>query len=172
MFCLNENLYNSQNVDTLNIILSTDKDLLQCCKYRNTIQCTNRFIADPTGRKQLHMDLFDDLNSIIYIYKNFKPNNRISAKYIPLILALSGDTSDRVIGLKGIGPSKAINLIETYSLPTTLLELEILKFEKKLPRIILDNFDQVSRNYKIVCFNEQIKRIKTKLDTYTCGGNK
>jgi len=42
-YCITENIFDAKENDILNVILSVDKDLLQCCKFNNTIQCATTF---------------------------------------------------------------------------------------------------------------------------------
>ena len=159
-YVIMNNLFNSLNPNTLNIILSNDKDLLQTCKFTNTIQVTNRFFASKLGKKQLGIDIYNDSTAIQYIYKNFKIGQS-TAKHIPLLLALMGDKSDGIPGLKGIGAAKAIKLIQNYNLPSSLIEL---KQCTNLPTIITDNFKLVVQNYQLTSFEEQLNRSKSVLD--------
>lgn len=155
-FIISNNYYNSQSIECLNIIISNDKDLLQTCQFLNTIQFTNRFLSSQTGNKKLKMEYWDDLTAIGYIYNNFKRGS-LTSKYIPLILALSGDKADSVNGVKGIGPKKAIDLILNYNIPIDPL---ILKNEiNNMPVIIKNNINLIIENIKIISFDEQIKRI-------------
>jgi len=162
-YCISNNLFESQENDILNIILSLDKDLLQCCMYRNTIQCTNRFFPSKTGAKRLAIELFDDNNAISYIYSKFKPG-RLTAKHIPLILAIAGDKADKIDGVKGYGPAKTISLIENFNIPCTKWELQRDHHEGKLPPIISNNLKMIINNLKMISFEEQVKRIKMKLN--------
>lgn len=155
-YCIKNNLYNSKENFCLNIVLSTDKDLLQCCQFLNTIQITNRFSSSKlTGDKKFLIDAWDDKNAVSYIYKNFKPDGKITSKHIPLILALAGDSADNVVGLSDIGPKKAIDLIKNNNLPHNLEELQLYD---KFPKIIQENLKLIIRNLRITSFEEQIKR--------------
>lgn len=162
-YCISNNLFESGEKYVLNVILSLDKDLLQCCMFRNTIQCTNRFFPSKTGSKRLAIELFDDRTAISYIYSKFKPG-RLTAKYIPLILAIAGDKADKIEGIKGYGPAKAISLIENLNVPCTIWELQKYHHEGKLPQIISNNLTMVIKNLKMILFEEQIKRIKSRLE--------
>lgn len=156
-YCLKNNLYDSQDDNIMNVILSKDKDLLQTCQYKNTYQIVTNF---KRGIKKRISEIYDNQNAISYIYKKFKPGI-LTAKNIPLLLALSGDEADGVIGLKDIGPAKAVKLLESMNnnMPNSSSELKNLYNEKKLPKIILDNFERVLLAYKLTSFEEQISRI-------------
>jgi len=145
---ITNNYLNSQNFDTLNIIFSTDKDLLQTCQFKNVIQCCT--IYSPKEGKLKFYTLSDD-NAIEYIYKNFKPGI-LTSKYIPLILALSGDSADNIPGIKSIGESKACKLISTYNLPAEIHSGIDFKELNQYKETIL-------RNFKLISFEEQLKRV-------------
>jgi len=153
-YCINNNLFDSQDDDVINIILSKDKDLLQTCKFRNTFQIVTGFKASK-GKDAKYSKLFDCDNCIEYIYPNFK-RGILNANHIPLILAITGDKSDVVNGITGIGPAKAVKLIQDYNIPTTIDELRNCS---SLPAIIKNNLDLIIANLKIIDFDEQIKRI-------------
>jgi len=53
---------NSREPDTCNIVLSIDKDLLQCCKFDNTFQPISLF-----KNKQIDMQIYDDYNALTYL---------------------------------------------------------------------------------------------------------
>lgn len=153
-YCIKNNLFDSQEKEVGNFILSKDKDLLQTCQYNNTFQIVSGF--KPTKIKNSkYSRIFENDNCIEYIYERFR-RGILTAKHIPLILAISGDKSDMVEGIKGIGPAKAVQIIQDYQIPTTIDELNV---SKKLPKIINDNLDLIISNLKLTDFNEQIKRI-------------
>ena len=154
-YIITNNYFQSGENSTLNVILSNDKDLLQCCQFNNTVQITNTFIPDERGYSRLRMECWDNNNAVTYIYRKFRKGS-ITSKDIPLILALSGDKADQIDGIKGIGPKKAINLIENFEIPSDPTELEN-KLED-MPKVIKDNIDMVVKNIKMISFKEQIKR--------------
>ena len=150
-FCLSENLYNSCDPNTLNIILSVDKDLLQCCQFNNVIQCTNKFFPSRDKNK-FEITLYDDLNAVDYIHKD----SGLTSKYIPLILTIGGDSSDKIEGLKGYKYTKAIKLIKSYNLPHKISDIRQLKI---IPDDITNNFKYLETCYKMISFEEQVKRV-------------
>ncbi len=83
-YCITNELYESAMSDVLNVVISVDKDLLQCCQFTNTIQVTNRFMPSKVGNKRLNIKVYDDKNAIEYIYPKFK-SGILTAKHIPLI---------------------------------------------------------------------------------------
>jgi len=153
-YCIMNNLFDSQEFDVVNIMLSKDKDLLQTCKFKNTYQAISGF-KPSMGVKGHYSKLFGYDDCIEFIYPNFK-RGILNANHISLILAITGDKADVVTGVKNIGPAKAVKLIQDYNLPTTV---DGLKSVKDLPPIIKDNLNLIISNLKIVDFEEQIKRI-------------
>ncbi len=153
-YCVLENIFDAKENDVLNVILSVDKDLLQCCKFNNTIQCATTFHGSQKGSKQIHFGVYDNLNAVKYIYSNFK-RGILTAEYIPLILSLTGDKADGVYGIPGIGPARACKLIENERLPSKLNKQDLLSY----PTIIQENFEKIQSNYQVISFDEQIKRI-------------
>ncbi len=156
-YCIVNGLYDSDHEDVLNIILSVDKDLLQTCKFNNTIQCITSFKQrTDRGGFQIQFDAFDNDNAISYINKKFK-RGILTAKYIPMILSISGDKADEIPGISGIGPTKAIELIINHSIPSTISELK--RDKHNMPKIIIDNFDRICHNYRLISFDEQLTRM-------------
>jgi len=154
-YCIINNLYKSGENDTLNIVFSCDKDLLQCCAFNNTVQLTNRFFPSKIGNKRLDIKVFDDRNAIEYIYDKFK-QGQLTAKYIPLILAIAGDKADHIGGIKGVGPAKAISMIQNFNIGPDIWDLE--RDKDKLPSCIKENLGLVIRNMKMIDFKQQLKR--------------
>lgn len=153
-YVIKKDLFDSGKKSTLNVILSNDKDLLQCCQFINTIQITNTYV--PTAKNsKLKIECWDNKNAVTYLNRNFREGN-ITSKHIPLILALAGDKADGINGIKGIGYKKAIDLIENFEIPSD--PLEIRNCEKSLPMIIQENLDMVVKNIQLISFDEQIKR--------------
>lgn len=160
-YCIVNNLFDAQDPDVANFILSKDKDLLQTCQFNNTYQLVSGY-KPSQGKNSRYSRVFNNENAIEYIYPNFK-RGILTAKHIPLILAITGDKADMIAGVSGIGPAKAIQLIQDYSLPHTL---ELLKLHTNIPEILKKeqknnsktNFDLVLANMRLTDFMEQIKR--------------
>jgi len=136
--------------DTLNLILSVDKDLLQCCQFKNTYQAISVYIP---SQSRIESVLYDDLNAIKYIAKSFNPDGKITSKYVPLLLALAGDKNDGITGIKrGLGVVNAIKMIKLYDFPddfnsTFPLPSDIAPYKLKLQtNLSLTSFErQISR---------------------------
>ena len=156
-YCIRNDIFDSAQPNVLNIILSVDKDILQATKFKNCIQCISGFHANKQkGKYDLFMNVYDNRNAISYLYNDFKPGI-LTAKYIPMILSLAGDKSDDILGISGIGYVKAIKLIEKNNIPCDIVSLK--RDIKLMPKIIQDNIDRIIQNYKIIDFDEQIKRL-------------
>jgi hypothetical protein len=154
-YCITNNIFDSHDPDILNLILSTDKDLLQTCKFTNTIQCCTTFKNTKDG-KRINMRVFDKLNAISYIYENFKPG-KLTAEHIPLVLAIAGDGSDNIYGIqKGIGNAGAVKLIDHYNIPTKIYEIK--NQINRMPEVIQNNLNKLIENLKLIDFDEQISR--------------
>ena len=156
-YCIVNGLFDSDQKDVLNVILSVDKDLLQTCKFSNTIQCVTSFKQrKDKGGFQIQFDTFDKDNAICYINKKFK-RGILTAEFIPMILSIGGDKADEIPGISGIGPVKSTELIINHSIPATIDELK--RNKQSMPKIIIDHFDKISRNYSMISFDEQLKRM-------------
>jgi len=148
-YIISNNLLGAGTRQTLNVILSTDKDLLQTCVFRNTMQIATLY-KKSTGT--LEFNTLSDDNAISYIYKKFK-RGLLTSNYIPLILALAGDKADNIPGIPRIGEASAIKMITSNSMgpyfdENTILPSKYAKYQA-----------QVLRNFKLICFDEQLKRI-------------
>lgn len=141
----------NQNSDTLNLILSVDKDLLQCCQFKNTYQAISVYIKSES---RIESVLYDDINAVKYIAKSFSPDGFITSKYIPLILAMAGDKNDGIDGIKkGLGVIGVIKMIKLYNFPddfnsTFQLPADISPYKLKL-----------QTNLSLTSFERQISRI-------------
>ena len=155
-YIIKNNFFDSGERSTLNVIISNDKDLLQCCQFTNTVQVTNTYTPSAKENK-LKIECWDNKNAVGYLYRNFKPGN-ITANHIPLILALAGDKADKINGISGVGNKKAIDLIENFDIPSDPDEL--INCKEKLPIIMQKNLDIIVNNIKMISFEEQMKRTK------------
>jgi 5'-3' exonuclease len=136
---------------TINIVLSVDKDLLQCCQFRNTFQAVSVYIK---SQSKIESILYNDNNAIKFLSKKFIPDNIITSKYIPLLLAIAGDKSDGIPGIKrGIGFVKAIELVRDYGLPADF------NSSYKLPLLIQNEKLKLQTNLSLTSFERQISRI-------------
>ena len=156
-YCLKNNLFDSAESNVQNFVLSVDKDLLQCCRYPNVLQLITSFKPNhQKGKYEIDFGVYDDASALRYIYPKFQPGI-LSAKHIPIVLSIAGDKSDEILGLSGVGVSKAVRLVEKNGIPH---DLDGLRRElTNLPKIIQDNINIIIRNFKLISFEEQIKRL-------------
>lgn len=160
-YCIMNNIYDSRDNDVLNIIFSVDKDLLQTCKFNNTIQYINCYKPSIKEGSKSIMEIYDRYNAVKYIYKTYK-KNILRAEHIPLILAIGGDHSDSIPSLEfGCGIGTAIKMIENYNIPINYWEIE--KNKDKMPKLIKDNLLVLKRNLSLIDFEMQISRIKKEI---------
>ena len=102
----------------------------------------------------LGMDLWDKHNCIKYVYPKFL-TGILTAKHIPLLLAIAGDKADGIKNIKpGMGIAHAVEAISNGTIPPIFTENYILPpklepYKKK----ILDNL-------KLTSFELQIQRIQ------------
>lgn len=142
--------YNS-NPDTMNLILSVDKDLLQCCQFKNTYQAVSLYLSST---RQIVSNIYDDHNAVTFISKKFIPDGKITSEYIPLILAIAGDKSDGIPGLqRGLGIVGAIKMIKLYDMPPDFTSVYTLPSEIQSKRLKLQT------NLSLISFERQISRI-------------
>lgn len=155
-YCLVNSLFDSRDNDVLNIILSNDKDLLQTCKFKNVVQCTVTYNLTKSPNQRTPCRIFDDLNALSYINKKILPGT-LTSEYVSMFLSITGDSSDGIPGIHGIGPVKARDQIINWRIPPTIEELRANI--KNTSKIIQENFDLINRNYKLINFEKQIERM-------------
>jgi 5'-3' exonuclease len=146
-YCIDLNISRSREDSTLNIILSADKDLLQTTEFKNTFQATSIY-----AKKEVQMNLWDKDECIRYIYPAFK-RGFLTAKHIPLLLALSGDKADGIENIPQVGPAQACKLIVKYDLPPIFNE------SYPLPDQLIPYRKLIVNNLKLASFDLQIQRI-------------
>ncbi|MBC8427618.1 MAG: hypothetical protein H8D97_01875 [Proteobacteria bacterium] len=140
-------ILNCNSPNTLNVILSIDKDLLQTCRFENTVQAVSLY-KKSTG---IDLKLYDRNSAMGYIYKGFKRGG-LTAEFIPLVLAMASDKIDGIKGIPKVGPSTAIKLINMHNLPPRIMpDTNLGSLEKYR--------DLITTNLKLTSFDEQIKRV-------------
>ena len=160
-YVISKNILGSKSPNTLNIILSIDKDLLQTCMFPNTVQAVSLY-KKSTG---IDMKLYDRSNAVGYIHKGFKRGG-LTAEYIPLVLAMASDKIDGIKGIPRVGPATAVKAIQMYQLPHRIME------DTPLGQLE-EHRDLIMQNQKLTSFDEKIKRIPqmelNKIDTILQG---
>lgn len=176
--------FNNDNI--LHIICSSDKDLYQALMKPNVIQ-TYKLKGVSTLLSK---------NSILQKYIKFRKLSenskldkiqkiaKIDPQYITMMMALCGDVSDDVPGIKGIGPVKALEMLAQTDIVNKLVgsienvETRILKGEKvlledqiglrNLPdlwQIAVRNNDLVTMAYKLISFESLCRWLEKKDNT-------
>ena len=151
--------------DELFIIKSRDKDLAQCLSlYPNVYQL---FLDTKQGKVYL-----SNFEAIEFHFNKKKESGILPAHLIPLFLSIAGDSSDNVIGIKGLGYKKVYSLLVNSNIHnwsfdnfvnlTKLVEMDesILnkKTDKTTLRLVREHTDIIRKNlrltdFKILCDN-------------------
>ena len=122
-------------------------------------------ICIVTGDK----DLWQLVSDKVFVYNHLKNqiidqhflvNNFVDAYKIPYLKAISGDSSDKIPGIKGIGEKTAKNLIEDYQINGEFNVRDYKDHFEKSKRLskILDSFETFETCYRLVslCKNSDI----------------
>ena len=101
-YLMSRNLVNLDN--TANVVYSNDHDLTQCVTCNDDV-----YIYQRVGSA---------IKNIVkrggIVSKELKQERAksIGDEYLPLVMAINGDTGDNIIGMSGIGPSKICDMFE------------------------------------------------------------
>lgn len=112
------------------VIVSTDKDFFQLVNE-------NILVYQYYGKK-----------SVLYGVKEVQERYGVAPMQFPLYLSIVGDTSDHVIGVRGIGPKKVIKVLNDND------------FLNKFKDTIQTNLTLVTLNKKININNFSIRKLK------------
>lgn len=116
------------------IIVSTDSDFIQLVD-------SNTFLYVPRGK-----------NSILYDEKEvFDKYGVLPNKYV-IFKALTGDKSDNIIGIKGIGKVTASRILEYDSIENYINNNKNCRIAK----ILMDNNDKINKNIGLITLNKYI----------------
>jgi 5'-3' exonuclease len=125
------------------IIGSLDKDLMQCVKKDKIVMYSTR-------------------------YKNFTNENGVFEKFgvspeqIPDFLALTGDSSDGIPGMKGIGQKTAAELLQKYKNIEAIYEN--IKIWKSNLRGGVRHSETISENYKLLQLFKDLTTLRTDVE--------
>ena len=86
-----------------NVIYSNDHDLTQCVTCNDDVHIYQRI---GTTKRIVRK------NEIVFRELKDERAKSIGDEYLPLIMAINGDTGDGIYGVKGIGPSKICDFFE------------------------------------------------------------
>lgn len=143
----------NQDSSMMNVVLSVDKDLLQCCQFTNTFQAISVYLK---SKSIIESTVYNDKNAISYIYKKADISNYpgITSKYIPLILAIAGDRQDGIEGVvKFLGVANLLKLIKLHNIPYDF------NSTYSLPDILKPHYMKIQRNLALTSFERQIERM-------------
>jgi DNA polymerase-1 len=130
----------ASSVDKKTIIVSSDKDFYQLCDE-------NISIFSSTVKKKGGTGIVD----IEYVRKNFE----VEPSQLVDIKSLTGEKTDNIQGVKGIGPKIATNLIKRHN--TVFDVIKILKNN----RIISDRYKPILESIDIIKNAYKLAKIKT-----------
>ncbi len=118
------------------LIVSGDKDLLQLVSPMVTIW-------DPMKDERIDLD-------------TFKERFHIAPEKLLDVMALSGDTSDNIPGVPGIGPKTALKLIQKYGSLEALFE-HVDEIKGKTGERIRENMDRIQLWKRLVSLSRQVE---------------
>jgi 5'-3' exonuclease len=127
------------------IIATNDKDIFQVVKEGVSIYTT---VKKYTGEGGGHALLGEGEVSKIWGVSR--------AALIKDILALTGDSSDNIPGVPGIGPKTACKLINASGGVDKLLESPVVYTNPRIAKLLEDHRSTVERNMKLVALDENI----------------
>ncbi len=92
----------NQDDNTVNIVYSNDHDLTQCLMFENT------YIYQRVGKIKKLVEPGE------VVFKELKndASKLIPDEYLPLVMAINGDTGDNISGIYGVGPAKICEFFE------------------------------------------------------------
>lgn len=164
-----EEFYTSKGVKNENyyhILVGNDKDMLQLINDNRTYQFRKHFTD-----KEFTLISEDMVMEEFTKYENIQPYQLKSAKFIPLILALAGDTIDGIKGIYRQGYKSIYKYIDKLYQSKIITEedykaesfiFKIKEYSKINPSMmsdvltksILSNEDLILNNYKLTSFDE------------------
>lgn len=107
------------------IIVSNDKDMLQLINDDRNVVCYRPIIKNKGKNETVKIKggyLIADKAGCIETF------HRLLPKQVPYFLALAGDSSDNVKGIKGVGEKKALSILKEYKIINTD------NFKKAIPK--------------------------------------
>lgn len=126
------NKYNTQFDETL--LVTTDKDMLQLLTMKNV------FVYNPQTHKYIYEeDVFEKYS--------------VTPEQFTTYQSLIGDKVDNIPGIKGIGPKRAVKIIEEAKNMDEILKLA---FDSKLASKVAPHIDQLTQNMELVRLNTEV----------------
>lgn len=151
----------SEQKESINLIYTRDKDMLQCLKFPNTYQYYRANWHETTS--------VITPKSLLRHWAKLKENVELDrvAEWFPLFLSMLGDNSDSIPGIKGVGYKVIIKflneIVSTYGgdpdkMYSTVMNggdvlSESFKYTKSITsRKLFGNQDILKRNMKLISF--------------------
>nr|WP_307921199.1 5'-3' exonuclease [Mycoplasmopsis bovis] len=134
-----------------NYIYSKDKDLLQLVNENN---CIIKVVRNPGNFTEYSLET---INEFVDIY-GINPNQ------IPDYKGLAGDTSDRLKGVAGIGPKKAVSLLNEFGSLEAIYE-NIGKISGKTKEYLENDYESAHFCKKLAILNPDVE-MNTDIDNY------
>jgi len=142
--------------DWCHIIYSNDKDMYQGLTKPNRFQFIKRWKT---------VKMLDQTNALEYLLKTDKPLG-VGAEFIPLVLAIMGDTADGFAGIKGIAEKTIVkNMpdLKEYFYPFNGIYERLIKKEplfdseyrtnNKVIQKLIDQKDVIERNIRLASYD-------------------
>jgi hypothetical protein len=161
-FFIWKNYLNVQDEENLNLILSSDKDLLQTTKFKNTYQ----ILSAKRGARFI-TEILSNGNSIKYLIKKEIPEEIekkeiFNSNWIPYFLSVGGDKSDGIPSVPKIGYKTFFNKLVKNKVFISQPNWEIIF--KKIPE--LKKYEKIIlRNFKLVDFDTISKSLEKYLSS-------
>lgn len=155
--------------DTAHVIYSTDHDLFQCIKK-------NVFVFLKYGTKKKLLKQGEVLKQYLKIDKG------ISDIYLPLAMSIIGDPGDDIIGIKGIGGKKFLDILDNLKKligsvgnlynnvfsSRPIFDLSNVKLPNKYLRMVIEHEEEsglISKNLKLISFELISRALDNPLNT-------
>lgn len=173
-----KNRYSSE--DNLNIIYSSDRDMIQTLKYHNTVL----FMRKSNGTKE-YLNYNTWINNIFDDDKHRELFKDIPVENYIYLKSIMGDLGDDISGIGGMGPIKAAAFIDSMHKTEPIKDINhVIEFASKhkddpsttgtWAKNIDAKKDILYRNYRLMSFEElmqnlsiptlkELERIDTKL---------
>lgn len=156
-------LYKNNN-NILHIIASNDKDHYQTLNLPNTIMINKRSGIIKIYDKSTILKEFSKLKSDCSIKKELDTINiinKIDSSYIPIIMAFTGDISDNVPGIKGVGNITALKMFSDNNIVSNLIgTLDNAIDNVYTNKLLLDetkiSFSKLSKQWQTAILNNNI----------------
>lgn len=159
--------------EELHVILSCDKDMFQCFEFPNVVQVSSRRnnIKVITKNNYLfhYLSLSKDSQKVINTYTQLFSS--VIPEEIVEIMAMTGDVTDDVPGLPGIGTKKALKYFveNKQEIKNVLNDTQTLPTKNK---VISENSETLKNAYKMISYNELCKWLEEENNLFEIEMNK